>query len=37
MADQNKLQQAINHVLERVTQKGASADVIANCQRLTSH
>ncbi|WP_434139329.1 TldD/PmbA family protein [Photobacterium leiognathi] len=30
MADQNKLQQAIDHVLERVTQKGASADVIAN-------
>lgn len=30
MADQQKLQQAIHHVLERVKQQGAEADVIAN-------
>lgn len=31
MADQNKLQHAIDHVLEQVKAAGAEADVIANC------
>lgn len=31
MADQNKLQQAIDQVLDRVKAAGAEADVIANC------